>query len=112
MIEKSVYAIVEANVDLITDSMTDCNVEFEFVVEQVRAMPGMFGVVLKGLTLGFAVMSGLSFRNRVSRKQLIGKLNRTRWPVLRELAGFYQGLTVLVHYQDLGLTSDQERRGD
>lgn len=101
MIEKSVYAIVEANVGLISEEPFDCQVEYEFVLGQLRAMPGVFGIGLKGITVLFALLTGLTYcRDNASRRRLIRKLNKTRLPVLRDLATFYHGLTVLAHYQD------------
>lgn len=103
MIEKPVYAIVEANVGLIADAAVDCHAEYDFVLGQLRAMPGIFGFALKAVTVLFALLTGLTCcRDRASRQRLIARLNNTRWPVLRDLAAFYQSLTVLAHYQETG----------
>ena len=108
MLKKFVYALVEANIGLIVDDdVIDCGDEYNFVWGQLQAMPGIFGLGLKVVTIAFSLATGLlCCRSAASRRRLIARLNQTQLPVLRELATFYQGLTVLAYYQEAATKSN------
>ena len=100
MIEKIVYALVEANVSLILDGEPgDCQEEAGFVLGQLYALPGIFRLGMMTVTVLVNFGAGLLHRRSLeARRRAVQRLNQTALPVLKDFAAFYQGLTVLAHY--------------
>ena len=102
MLKRAVYQIVEANVAAIADTGSfTCQSEFEFVTGQLESVPGPARLGLKAASVLVWLAAGMPIRSLPSRTRQILWLNRTRIPLLHELASFYQSLTVFAHYQQL-----------